>query len=74
MTSDASYQARSFLEKYRIAKNANSREIRLTMQEAELLQAAIACMLVNELEMVNKIADLQSQILSAEVSQDGGSF
>lgn len=72
--SDASTHAKSFLEKYRIAKNANSKEIRLTMQEAEQLQAAIACMLVNELEMSKQIIDLQSQILSGEISQDGGSF
>lgn len=72
--SDASIHAKSFLEKYRIAKNANSREIRLTMNEAEQLQAAIACMLVNELEMAKIIINLQSQIMSAEISQDGGGF
>ena len=72
--SDASTHAKSFLEKYRIAKNANSREIRLTMQEAEQLQAAIACMLVNELDMAKRIIELQDQINSAELSQDGGSF
>lgn len=72
--SDASTHAKHFLEKYRVAKNANSREIRLTMQEAEQLQAAIACLLVNELELANQIIDLQSQILSTEIKQDGGGF
>ena len=72
--SDASTHAKGFLEKYRIAKNANSKEIRLTMQEAEQLQAAIACILVNELELSKQIIALQSQIMSAEIKQDGGSF
>jgi hypothetical protein len=72
--SDEMNQVRSFLEKHRTAKIANSREIRLTMQDADILAASIAVMLARESEMAAKIIDLQSQILSAEIKQDGGSF
>jgi hypothetical protein len=71
---DEKNQVRSFLEKHRVAKISNSREIRLTMHEADLLSASIAVMLSRENEMNQKIIDLQQQILTAEVKQDGGRF
>jgi hypothetical protein len=72
--SDEINQVRSFLEKHRIAKMANSREIRLTMHDADILAASIAVMLARESEMAAKIIDLQAQIMSAEIKQDGGKF
>ena len=72
--SDEINQVRSFLEKHRIAKMANSREIRLTMQDADVLAASIAVMLARESEIMNKVIDLQNQIMSAEIKQDGGKF
>jgi hypothetical protein len=72
--SDEANQVRSFLEKHRTAKLANSREIRLTMQDADILAASIAVMLARETELSAKIIDLQAQILSAEIKQDGGRF
>ena len=36
-----------FIKKYQTARNYNSKEIRLTMQDAEELSAAIALMLSN---------------------------
>ena len=71
---DERNQVRAFLEKHRIAKISNSREIRLTMHDADLLSASIAVMLARESELSQKIMDLQQQILSAEVKQDGGRF
>jgi len=72
--SDERTQVRSFLEKHRVAKISNSREIRLTMQEADVLAASIGVMLARESELASKIIDLQSQIMSAEIKQDGGKF
>ena len=57
-----------------MAKGAQSKEIRLTIHEAEQLGAAIGILLARELEMAEQIIELQSQILSAEVQQDGGGF
>jgi hypothetical protein len=72
--SDEKPQLRSFLDKCRVAKSAQSKEIRLTIQEAEHLGAAIGILLARELEMAEQIISLQSQILGAEVQQDGGGF
>jgi len=72
--SDEVNQVRSFLEKHRTAKIANSREIRLTMHDADILAASIAVMLAQQSEMATKIIDLQHQIMTAEIKQDGGTF
>lgn len=65
---------RGFLERYRIAKNGNSRELRLTIHEAEQLAASLGVLLSKQVELQGKIIDLQEKIASAEVKQDGGSF
>lgn len=67
-------QIRSFLDKVRVAKSANSKEIRVTIQEAEQLGIALGMLLSKELDMANQIIELQSQLLGAEVQQDGGEF
>lgn len=67
-------QIRGFLDKVRVAKSANSKEIRVTIQEAEQLSIALGILLSKELDMANQIIELQSQIVSAEVQQDGGGF
>lgn len=67
-------QIRSFLDKVKVAKSANSKEIRFTIQEAEQIGIALGILLSKELDMANQIIDLQSQILGAEVQQDGGGF
>lgn len=64
-----------FVEKYRTARNFNSKEIRLTIQEAEQMALSIADMIGRETELSRKIIDLQEQIMSGvEVRQDGGKF
>lgn len=65
---------RGFLEKYRVARQANSREIRLTIGDAEQLSIALGMLLSSESELRSQVMDLQQQILSAEVRQDGGGF
>lgn len=72
--SNEKLELRSFLEKYRIAKGAQSKEIRLTIQEAEQLSSAIGLLLAKDFELAEQIIDLQSQLLSNEVQQDGGGF
>lgn len=72
--SDESKQIRGFLEKYRIAKNANSKEIRLTINEAEQLSAALAVLLSRENELLAKVVNLQETVLGAEIGRDGGQF
>jgi hypothetical protein len=72
--SDETPQLKNFLEKYRVAKSANSKEIRLTMQDAENLAAAIGVALAKQVELADMVIDLQKQIISAEVQQDGGKF
>lgn len=67
-------QIRSFLDKVRVAKSANSKEVRMTTQEAEQLGLALGTLLAKELELADKIINLQDQILSAELQQDGGHF
>lgn len=67
-------QIRSFLDKVRVAKSAQSKEIRITIQEAEQLGIALGILLSKELDLANQIIELQSQILNAEVQQDGGGF
>lgn len=65
---------RGFLEKYRVARQANSKEIRLTIGDAEQLSIALGMLLSSESELRSIVVDLQQQILSAEVRQDGGGF
>lgn len=72
--SDETKQIRGFLEKYRIAKNANSKEIRLTINEAEQLSAALAVLLSRENELLAKVVNLQETVLGSEIGRDGGQF
>lgn len=72
--SDETKQIRGFLEKYRVAKNANSKEIRLTINEAEQLSAALAVLLSRENELLAKVVNLQETVLGSEIGRDGGQF
>lgn len=64
-----------FTEKYRTARNFNSKEIRLTIQEAEQIAIAISIMFGQETELSRKVIALQEQIQNGiEVRQDGGKF
>lgn len=72
--SDATNQVRGFLEKYRTARQANSKEIRLTISEAEQLAVSLGIMLSREGELLKQVADLQQRILSDDIRQDGGAF
>ncbi len=65
----------AFLTKYQTARNYGSKEIRLTMQEAEALSIAISRMLVKESSLNEKVIELQDQLINGiEITQDGGKF
>lgn len=64
-----------FLEKYKNAKSFNSKEMRLTMQEAERLTTGIALLLSRYQQLTDKVIDLQDQLLEPqEVVMSGGGF
>ena len=72
MTFDALIQ---FLDKFKTARNYNSKEIRLTLQEAELMSIDISRLLARQSELSDKVIELQAQLINGiEVSQDGGKF
>jgi hypothetical protein len=65
-----------FIKKYQTARNYNSKEIRLTMQDAEELSTAIALALSNVNTLSEKVIKLQDQLLAdkTEIDLSGGSF
>ena len=66
----------SFIKKYQTARNYNSKEIRLTINEAEELSTAIALLLASSVDLGSKIIELQEILLSQknEIEVTGGSF
>lgn len=72
--SDAANHIRGFLERYKAARQANSKEIRLTISEAEQLSVSLGIMLSREGDLLRQVNDLQQRALSDEIRQDGGSF
>lgn len=64
-----------FLEKYKSARGFNSKEIRLTMQEAERLSNGIALLLSRYQRMADHVIELQEALLEPEeVVVTGGGF
>jgi hypothetical protein len=65
-----------FLKKYQTARNYNSKEIRLTMQEAEEISTAVALVLASTNALSARVIDLQDRLLAqkTEVDMSGGSF
>ena len=65
-----------FVKKYQTAKSYNSKEIRLTLLEAEELNNAIAILLTQHAALSSKVIDLQGRLLldKVEVQVSGGSF
>jgi uncharacterized 2Fe-2S/4Fe-4S cluster protein (DUF4445 family) len=66
----------TFIKKYQTARNYNSKEIRLTMQDAEELSTAISLMLASTNTLSAKVIQLQEQLLAdrTEIEMTGGSF
>lgn len=64
-----------FLDKFQTAKNYNSKEMRLTLHEAEQLSLGISRILLRQAVLADKVIELQNQIMEGvEVTQDGGQF
>lgn len=66
----------SFLKKYQTARSYNSKEIRLTITEAEELSTGIALAFSKLNTLQEKIIDLQNQLLesSDNINISGGGF
>lgn len=66
----------AFIKKYQTAKNYNSKEIRLTLAEAEDISMAMALLLTKTSELGLKVIELQSLLLEQknEIEVSGGSF
>lgn len=65
-----------FIKKYQTAKNYNSKELRLTITEAEQISTSIALLLANTAGLSAKVIDLQDRLLQdkTEIEVTGGSF
>ena len=66
----------SFIKKYQTARSYNSKEIRLTITEAEELNTGIAIALSKITGLQERIIDLQHQLLEtgSEIDISGGGF
>lgn len=69
----------TFLRTVKTARDYNSREIRLSIQDAESLSISLGLMLNQERELIMRIMKLQDQLLSVQtpgtnVNFSGGSF
>jgi hypothetical protein len=65
-----------FLEKYKNARGFNSKEIRLTMQEAERLVVGITFLLSRYQRLSDRVIELQDELINDPdgFSVSGGSF
>ena len=65
-----------FIKKYQTARNYNSKEIRLTIAEAEELSTAVALLLASTSTLSARVISLQDQLLADrnEIEVTGGSF
>ena len=69
-----------FVKKYQTARSYNSKEIRLTLQDAEELSTAIALVLANVNTLSERLIQLQDQLLqnnslaARDLTVSGGRF
>jgi hypothetical protein len=65
-----------FIKKYQTARSYNSKEIRLTISEAEELSTAVALLLASTSTLTARVIALQDQLLADrnEIEVTGGSF
>lgn len=69
-----------FLKTVKTAKDYNSKEVKITIQDAEQLMLSITHMLNQEREMVQKIMVLQDRLINSlndaprDVNLNGGGF
>jgi hypothetical protein len=69
-----------FVKKYQTARSYNSKEIRLTLQDAEELSTAIALVLANVNTLSERVIQLQDQLLqnnslaARDLTVSGGRF
>lgn len=72
----------SFIEKIKNATKSRSKEIRISLQEAQILSAELAGLLAKENKLLDKIIKLQDTVSlkanplspTGDITMDGGSF
>jgi phosphate uptake regulator len=55
-----------FLEKFQLAKNYNTKELRLTINDAEQLSLGISRLLVRQAGLADQVIELQDQIIELQ--------
>lgn len=66
-----------YLKKYQTAKSFNSKEIRLTLNEAEELNLSLTFLLAEHSSLQSKILELQTKLLENnqnDIQLTGGNF
>lgn len=64
-----------FLDKYKQAKGFNSKELRLTIQEAERLSMGISHLLSRYQQLADRVIELQEKLLDPQdIVISGGDF
>ena len=63
-----------FLKAVRTAKDYNSKEIRLTIVEADALSDCLSQILLQERELTHKIMHLQDQVIQQKPAQTPGAM
>lgn len=66
----------AFIKKYQTARNYNSKEMRLTMTEAEEISTAVALLLAGNTVLSERIIALQERIMQErqDLEVSGGGF
>lgn len=70
----------NFINRVKVARQTRSKEIRLTLVEAENLALSLTALISRDLTLAEKIVQLQQQLLdmkmpsSSDPSMDGGKF
>jgi hypothetical protein len=54
-----------FLDKFQTAKNYNSKELRLTLNEAEQLSLGISRLLLRQATLADQVIELQNEIMKS---------
>jgi hypothetical protein len=68
----------AFLRKFKLARDYNSKELKMTIAEAEQLSIGISLLLSRELVLSNRVIELQDMMISGGAvsgsGADGGGF
>ena len=63
-----------YLEKVRIANRSRSKNVQLTIEEAQELATTLAQIMIRHTDLMQQIVDLQSQTSNIDIQVKAGSF